>query len=180
MSLDLYVIMKNNLKKDICKISIFDSVFNTYAKDLKRYLFFKYQDMSSAEDVLQETFIKLWKNCHKVIFEKVKSYLYTVANNAFLDIKKHENVVLKHQKNFVNYNFSESPEFIMIEEEYLEKVKSVIDSLSEKQREVFLLSRMEKKKYREIAEILSISIKTVEKRMHDALIVIREKLGRKI
>ena len=171
---------KNNTTNNICKIKVFDQVFNTYANDLKRFLFFKYQDMASAEDVLQETFIKLWNNCNKVTLEKVKSYLYTLANNAFLDIKKHENVVRKYQKSFVNYNTSEDPEFLMIENEYLTKVEAILNALPPKQKEVFLLSRMEKKKYKEIAKILDISIKTVEKRMHDAFVVIKEKLGRKI
>ncbi len=169
---------KNN--SDICKTDVYNQVFKTYAKDLKRHLFFKYKDMASAEDVLQETFIKLWNNCNKVSIEKVKSYLYTVANNAFLDIKKHEKVVLQYQKGYINYNKSESPEFLLIEEEYLTKIEKAIESLPEKQKEVFLLSRIEKKKYREIAELLNVSIKTVEKRMHDALIIMRKKLNRKI
>jgi len=165
---------------DICKEPIFDKVFHTYAKDLKRFLYFKFNCMDSAEDVLQETFIKLWNNCNKVIFEKVKSYLFTIANNLFLDSKRHEVVVRNHEKNFTNYNTSESPEFLMIEEEFLIKVEKAIEGLPEKQREVFLLSRMEKKKYKEIAEKLDISIKTVEKRMHNALLIMREKLGKNI
>jgi len=159
---------------------VYDSVFNTYAKDLKRFLYFKFNDMASAEDVLQETFIKLWTNCNKVVYSKVKSYLYTLANNAFLDIKKHEKVVRKHKEGFVNYNNSESPEFLMIEEEYLITVEKMIADLPEKQRKVFLLSRIEKKKYKEIALQLEISIKTVEKRMHNALLIMRKKLGRDI
>jgi len=162
---------------DICNNRIFDGVFHKYAKDLKRHLYFKYNDMASAEDVLQETFIKLWNNCAKVTLEKVKSYLYTLANNAFLDIKKHEKVVRKHQKGFVNYNKSESPEFLMIEEEFFVKVEKVIADLPEKQRKVFLMSRMEKMKYKEIALKLDISVKAVEKRMRNALIIVREQIG---
>ena len=168
------------MQKDVCKQEVFDAVFKTYATDLKKHLYFKYRDLSEAEDIIQETFIKLWNNCKKVPFEKVKSYLYTVANNAFLDVKKHDKVVLNHQKGYVNYNKTESPEFLMIEQEYLIQVENSIAALPSKQREVFLLSRMEKKKYREIAEMLDISVKTVEKRMHDALILIKEKLGRKL
>lgn len=166
--------------ENICNTKVYDNVFNTYAKDLKRFLYFKFNDMASAEDVLQETFIKLWTNCNKIIYSKVKSYLYTLANNAFLDIKKHEKVVRKHQEGFVNYNKSESPEFLMIEEEYLITVEKIIADLPQKQREVFLLSRIEKKKYKDIALQLDISIKTVEKRMHNALLVMREKLGKNI
>lgn len=171
--------MSENLK-DICNNKVFDSVFHTYAKDLKRFLYFKFNDMTSAEDVLQETFIKLWNNCNKVVYDKVKSYLYTIANNAFLDIKKHENTVRKYQKGYVEYNTSESPEFLMIEEEYLIKVENIIAGLTEKQRAVFILSRIEKKKYKQIAEELQISVKAVEKRMHSALVIMREKLGRNI
>lgn len=163
--------------KSICNERVFDSIFKKYAKDLKRHLYYKYKDLESAEDVLQETFIKLWKNCKKVSLEKAKSYLYTLANNNFLDIKKHEKVVLNHQKGFVNYNSSESPEFLLIEKEFLLKVERVIANLPEKQREVFLMSRIEKMKYKEIAIELNISVKAIEKRMRGALITVREKIG---
>lgn len=162
---------------NICNNRVFDTVFHKYAKDLKRHLYFKYNDMASAEDVLQETFIKLWKNCTKVTLEKVKSYLYTLANNAFLDIKRHETVVRKHQKNAINYNTTESPEFLMIEKEFLVKVEQVIANLPEKQREVFIMSRIEKKTYKEIALKLDLSVKAIEKRMRNALIIVREHIG---
>jgi len=166
---------------DICKEQVFEQVFRTYAKDLKRYLYYKYKDLASAEDILQETFIKLWKNCHKVIYDKVKSYLYTIANNAFLDVKKHDKVVREHQKKMVKVQpKTQSPEFLYIEKEYLEKVENAIQSLPEKQQVVFKLSRFEDKKYREIAEILDISVKTVEKRMQLAILSIKNKIGRKV
>jgi RNA polymerase sigma-70 factor (ECF subfamily) len=65
----------------------------------------------------------------------------------------------------------------MIEEEFLDKIKRTIASLPDKEREVFKLSRFEKMKYAAIAEQLNISIKTVEKRMHNALIIIRKEIG---
>ncbi len=164
--------------KDICKDKVFEKVYFTYAKDLKRFLFLKFGDLESAEDVMQETFLKLWKNCHKVSFEKVKSYLFTLANNAFLDIKKHEKVVRKHRENNnLSHSTSESPEYLMIEEEFLEKIEQAIAGLTDKQREVFILGKIEKKKYKEIAEELGISIKAVEKRMINALANIRKQIG---
>ena len=66
----------------------------------------------------------------------------------------------------------------MIEKEFLLKIEKSISELPDKQREVFLLSRIEKKKYKEIALLLGVSIKTVEKRMHDALKVINKKIGK--
>ena len=58
--------------------------------------------------------------------------------------------------------------------EFDEKIKRAIGLLSDGQREVFLLSRIQKKTYKEIAELLGISVKAVEKRMHKALIKIRD------
>ena len=161
----------------ICHSKTFESIYHKYAKDLRRFIFFKTQDLDKAEDILQESFIKLWDNCDKVDFDKVKSYLYTVASNTFLNLVKHEKVVRKHQEGITLHQSNESPEFIMLEKEFMDKLERVINSLPEKQKEVFLLNRIEKKKYREIAEQLDISVKAVEKRMHAALLVMREKIG---
>ena len=59
----------------------------------------------------------------------------------------------------------------------MEKLENTISALPEKQREVFLLNRIEKKKYKEIALHLDISVKAVEKRMHQALLVMRKEIG---
>ena len=162
---------------NICNDLVFEKLFNKYAKDLRRFLFFKTKDVDLAEDILQDAFIKLWDNCATVNFDKSKSFLFTVANNLFLNIKKHEKVVAEHQKTTIKSSNQESPEFVMLEKEFLEKIEKAIADLPEKQKEVFLLSRIEKKKYREIAEILGISVKAVEKRMHLALIKMKDKIG---
>ena len=162
--------------KNICSEKVFENIFNTYAKDLKRFLYFKTQDMDLAEDIMQDAFVKLWDNCEKVSYDKAKSFLFTVAKNLFFNIKKHEKVILKHHNQSIRSSECETPEYIMIEKEFLIKIENVIASLPEKQKEVFLLSRIEKKKYKEIAEMLGISVKAVEKRMHFALLVMREKI----
>ena len=71
----------------------------------------------------------------------------------------------------------ESPEFIALEKEYMEKLKAAIASLPERQREVFLLSRIDKKTYKEIAELSGVSVKAIEKLMHKALGTLRKTLG---
>ncbi len=169
--------MKKN-KPNICEEEIFGKIFSDYAQDIKRFLFFKTQDTQLTEDLLQDTFNKLWNNCHNVTFSKVKSYLFTVANNLFLNHVKHLKVVHNHQKNVSEKITHQSPEYLMIEQEYLVKIEQAIANLPEKQREVFLLSRIEKKKYKEIAVLLGVSIKTVEKRMHDALLELRKTIGK--
>jgi RNA polymerase sigma-70 factor (ECF subfamily) len=161
----------------ICETKTFETVYKQYSKDLRRFIFFKTQDLDKAEDILQETFIKLWDNCGKVKYDSVKSYLYTIATNTFLNMIKHDKVVKKHQDALPRRSTNESPEFIMLENEFMDKLQRTIDSLPEKQKEVFLLNRIEKKKYKEIAEQLGVSVKAVEKRMHLALVVMREQIG---
>lgn len=168
--------MIKDLKK-ICQPETFEDVFKMYAKDLKRFIFFKTKDIDTAEDILQDTFIKLWDNCDNVNYSSVKSYLYSVATNLFLNKVKHEKVVKKYQEGIQKKSTSESPEYILLEKEFLVKIESTIADLPEKQREVFLLSRIEKKKYAEISIMLNISVKAVEKRMHSALKTMREKIG---
>lgn len=162
---------------NICDSKIFEMLYRRHSKAIRRFIFFKVQDIDKAEDILQETFIKLWDNCSKVNYEKAQSYLFTVANNIFLNIIKHEKVVQKYQQSISSHQTNESPEFIMLEKEFMDKLQRTIDSLPEKQKEVFLLNRIEKKKYKEIAEQLDISVKAVEKRMHSALLVLREHIG---
>jgi RNA polymerase sigma-70 factor (ECF subfamily) len=163
--------------RNICHSKTFEFIYNTYAKDIRRFLFFKTQDTASAEDILQDTFVKLWDNCSKVDYDKVKSYIYTIANNMFLNEKKHEKVVRTYSKNHGKFDTNESPEFIMLEKEFMDKLEKTIAALPDKQREVFLLNRIEKKKYKEISEKLSISVKAVEKRMHMALLTMRKEIG---
>ena len=162
---------------NVCESKVFEAIYNTYAKDIRRFLFYKTQDVDKAEDILQEVFIKLWENCSKVDYHKVKSYVYSIANNMFLNEKKHEKVVLNFNNNNGKFDTNESPEYILLEKEFMEKLENTISALPEKQREVFLLNRIEKKKYKEIALLLDISVKAVEKRMHQALVVMRKEIG---
>ena len=163
--------------QNICDSKFFEALYNTYAKEIRRFLFYKTQDIDKSEDILQDVFIKLWENCNKVDSNKVKSYVYRIATNMFLNEKKHENVVLKYNNNNGKFDTNESPEYILLEKEFMEKLENTISALPEKQREVFLLNRIEKKKYKEIALLLDISVKAVEKRMHQALVVMRKEIG---
>lgn len=162
------------LKNNVCEQKVFEQVFNTYSKTLRNFIFFKCGNQDQSDDLVQDAFVKLWNNCSKVPFEKAKSFLYTVANNSFLNEVAHQKVKLKHQKALVNDVDHENPEFKYREKEFQEELNRAIANLSEKQREVFLLNRIEKKKYREIAEMLDISVKAVEKRMHAALLSLRK------
>ena len=163
--------------KSVCEKKNYEVIFDNHFESMRNYMYYKCGDLQQAEDIVQDSFIKLWKNCAKVIFEKAKSYLYTIANNAFLNEVAHKKVVLQYEKGYSRSSDNQDPEFLLEEKEFMHKLQSVINSLPEKQREVFLLSRVEKKKYVEIAEITGISVKGVEKRMSQALIILRKKIG---
>jgi RNA polymerase sigma-70 factor (ECF subfamily) len=166
------------MEKDLCNKNEFERIFNQYGQDVRRFLLFKSGNIDTADDILQEVFLKLWQNCDNVNYEKVKSYLFTIANNMFLNMIKHNKVVLNYEKAYTGSQTNrQSPEYLMIEDEFYQKIQNNIASLPEKQRVVFLMNRMESKKYKEIAEELQISVKAVEKRMHLALKALRVQIG---
>jgi len=165
-------------EKSVCESKNFEILFNTNAETLRNFIYYKCGSQQQAEDIVQEAFIKLWKNCAKVIFTKAKSFLYTVANNTFLNEVAHEKVVLKHKQLTTGKVSNETPEFILREKEFQEKLERTIAKLPEGQREVFLLNRIDKKTYKEIAGIIGLSVKAVEKRMHKALVTLRKEIGK--
>lgn len=171
--------MLENKTSSVCKESLYEGLFKKNAKALRNYLYAKFGDMVLAEDLLQEAFVKLWENCKKVTPEKAKSYVYTVATNLGISQKRHEQIKFKHQ-DLILKQYSgmtnENPEFLMLEEEFKLKFKNIIASLPERQREVFLLSRVEKKTYKEIAELSEVSVKAIEKLMHKALLKVKASL----
>ena len=167
----------NETKNNVCEEKTFEKVFANHAQSLRNFIYFKCGDTAQADDLVQDAFVKLWNNCAKVPFQKAKSYLYTLANNAFLNEVAHQKVKLKYKPHASKGITNESPEFILREKEFKKELEAAIAKLSEKQREVFLLNRIEKKKYREIAELLEISVKAVEKRMHGALVSLRNDIN---
>lgn len=127
--------------------------------------------------MVQEAYIKLWNNCKTIPFANALFFLKRVANNAFLNVVKHKKIVLQHEQTKKSEIDVESPEYLLEEKEFMQKLENAIAGLSEKQREVFLLNRIDKKTYAEIAVFLDISKKAVEKRMHNALKVLRKEIG---
>ncbi|RZJ67105.1 MAG: sigma-70 family RNA polymerase sigma factor [Flavobacterium sp.] len=161
----------------VCEESLFASLFKKHVKVLRNYLLYKFGDSEKANDVAQDAFIKLWENCADVPEEKAKSYLYTVANNVSLNKIAHQKVVLNYaQTANIRSQTPESPEYLLEEEEFKTKLQNAIANLSEAQRTAFLMNRIDGKKYHEIAEILDISVKAVEKRISGALVSLRKEI----
>ncbi|AIY11877.1 RNA polymerase sigma factor [Cellulophaga baltica] len=165
----------NTPKQNVCEEQIYNELFKTNSKTVFNYLYYKYGNEEKAYDVVQEAFIKLWENCKKVAPEKAKSFVYTVANNLYLNILKAEKVRFKHAKETLDVTH-ESPEFLLEEKQFKLKLEQALSDLPENQRSTFLLNRIDGKKYKEIAELEGVSVKAIEKRMHLALKSLREKI----
>ena len=166
--------MSNDLRDNICDDHLFSSLFEKYSKSLHDFLYYKFGEAYSPKDHVQDAFIKLWENCDKVTPSKAKSFLFTVANNLTLNATAHKKVVLKYQQQKPKHYTNETPEFVMESDEYMQKLQTALSKLSEAQRTTFMLNRIEGKKHREIAELLGISQKAVEKRIYSALKKLRE------
>ena len=168
--------MAKSIFENICEERLFASLFNKYSKSLHDFLYYKYGNHLHPEDKVQEAFIKLWDNCSKVSVDKAKSFLFTVASNSVLNDIKHNKVVLNYQKIKPKTHTNETPEFIMEENEYMKKYQKALSNLTDGQREAFLLNRVEGKKHKEIATMLNISVKGVEKRLYGALKSLRKEI----
>lgn len=169
--------MTSNREDNICKENVFNELFRTFSKDLHDFLYYKFGAENNPKDLVQEAFLKLWNNCHKVPLEKARSFLFTVANNQMLNELSKKKTVLNYAREKPKSHTSESPEYVMEENEYMSKLQAAIESLSEEQRVTFLLNRVEGKKHQEIAEMLGISRKAVEKRVYAALDKLRKQVG---
>lgn len=169
--------MPKKLHDNICDEFRFNALFKKHSKDLYNFLYYKFGDHLNPKDKTQDAFIKLWENCKKVSPEKAKSYLFTIANNLMLNEAKHYKIVLKHQKLKPKHHTNESPEFVLEEKQYLEKLQIALSKLTDAQRTAFMMNRVEGKKHKEIADLLGISRKAVEKRIYGALKKLREDIN---
>jgi len=162
------------MSDNICQEQVFQSIFMTQAEGLRNFMYYKTGNLQQAEDLMQDAFGKLWENCAKVMVAKAKSFLFTIANNLFLNQVAHKKVVLKFESQGHSQQTNINPQFLLEEQEFKQRLEAAISALPEGQRVVFLMNRIDKKKYREIAAELEISVKAVEKRMHQALKTLRK------
>lgn len=160
--------------KSVCDRTYFSMLFDTHAETLRNFLYYRCRDMEQAEDLTQEAFLKLWKNCKKVLYEKARGFLFAVAKNAFYNQVAHHKVVLEYTKLPHSGKDPETPHYKLEEQEFMARLQRAINELPDGQREVFLMNRIDKISYKEISGMLGISETAVEKRMQKALIKMRK------
>jgi RNA polymerase sigma-70 factor, ECF subfamily len=157
----------------------FEQVFKTHFKNLHAYAFTILKDEAEAEEMVQNVFFKLWeRNESLTITGTITAYLYRAVHNESLNFLKHEKVKSKHKMHVAYTMKSETDNASrkVLSRELEFKLREALNELPEQCRTVFQLSRFEEMKYREIAEQLDISVKTVENQMGKALRILRQKL----
>lgn len=156
----------------------FKKLFNTYFDVVQNYIYYRSGNSDLATDIAQETFLRIWEKQLIIEDKKTKALLFKIAGDMFISSYRKEKTVLEFKLNTKPELNDQSPEDKMQFKELKRNYEQALAKLPEKQRIVFLMSRMDQMKYHEIADALGLSVKAVEKRMKHALdylkLVIRE------
>lgn len=160
----------------------FESLFFEYFYDLTAYATQITESSSRAKDIVQEVFYRLWKRRERWnIQTSIKAYLFQSVHNEALnqiDKKKHrqdtrEKFAIQIGEQYVA-NFERNKNHC----ELIEQIWAVVSDLPDRRRSVFVLHRKHGLSYKEIAQVLDITRKTVENHMGLALDDIRKKIHR--
>lgn len=158
----------------------FIEIFHLMYGSVKNYVYFKTGDMEMAEDIAQDTFMKVWEKKESIRDETIKSLLYTIAGNLCKNRFEHQQVVFDFTQKYQANENPASPEFELEFKEFSNKLEKAIGDLPEKNRVVFLMNRIEGLTYNEIANNLGLSVKAIEKRMKNALDDLKKAIEYKI
>lgn len=156
----------------------FDTVFRSHYAHLVGMAESVLRERALAEEVAQEVMLELWRRRESLQVEQTfRAYLLRATRNRALNQVRHQRVVEREAAiSAIDPPSAPSAEDEMIGTELERAVRSAVDALPERCREVFQLSRDQGLKYAEIAVALEISVKTVEKRMGQALAELRDRL----
>lgn len=168
--------MPKPLHNNVCDKKCFSLLYEKYAQGLSNFLYYKYGSAFNPSDKVQDAFIKLWENCAKVTPEKAKSFLYTVANNLMLNAAKHQKVVFKYQEIKPKDYTDELPEFVLRKKEFLQRYENALSNLKKEERVAFMLSKIDGKTHKEVAEILGVTKKVAEHRIYSAFNKLKSQL----
>lgn len=136
------------------------------------------KDHEMAEETVQDMFVRIWEKRSTLNIEtSVQHYFFRSIRNQCLNQIQHQKIRKQYASMVLESSYQEiDPEQHYIEVDLIKRIEKSIDSLPAKRQEIFRLSREQGLKYKEIAEELNISIKTVEAQMGLALKHLRDDL----
>ncbi|MCH4183020.1 MAG: RNA polymerase sigma-70 factor [Prevotella sp.] len=158
----------------------FEILFKKHYEPLCNFVFGMVKDYDASEDIIQDLFVKFWKKRNDLPDDiPIKAYLYRAARNMALNQIKHSSI----KKDFNLFNrvkISDAEQNIGNPAEASELQKMIAQAVNElpaERKKIFLMSREDGLKYKEIAQELNISVKTVENQMGKALSTLRTELS---
>lgn len=175
--------MENNFDSlgDQASVKAFEYVFKSHYTKLTIFANKFLNDIDIAEEIVSDALTCLWEKRSTITFSSsVTGYLYKMVQNRCMNHLKHQRVENEYVNYLIRNNLLEElPEHDCDpyqEKELTQQIRQAVDALPERCREVFLLSRFEYLKNREIAERLNISQNTVERQITIALEKLRKNL----
>ena len=158
----------------------FRQIFDALFSNLTKFSFSFVHSKEAATEIVDELFVQLWiKRADIMKINDLRVYLYTATKNASLNYisKKAKQIEVEPYENLiVQMTDLVSPEQIMITKEMLQKIKEAVDSLPPRCKLIFKFVREDGLSYSEVAEILGLSVKTIDAQMVIAVARIRGKL----
>lgn len=150
--------------------SLLDALAKRYYGPLAAFFRKRTRNTAVVPDLVQQVFLRLAQHGELGAIENTDGYIFQTASNALKDHFRHETVRERFLRSKVHSEDSDfSPERVLEGQERLTQVVAVIRSLPERTRDVFVLRVFEGLKYQEIAELLRVSTRAVEKHMATAM-----------
>ncbi|MEC5146317.1 RNA polymerase sigma-70 factor [Chitinophaga sp. 212800010-3] len=162
------------------QLAVFEKLFHVYHDKLHRYAFTILKDSEAASDIVQLVFKKLWEKRNDVVMEEaIAGYLYKTTYSLCLNDIRNNKIRQQHSRlaTIHTTKTDDNARDKVIAGELTRRIQEVLDDLPPQCRAVFIKSRMDGKKYAEIAKDLDISVKTVEAQISKALKIFKARLS---
>ena len=156
----------------------YEKVFRDCYRPMTAYAFRFLGNLSESESIVQDVFLRLWQKRREIIItSSLQHYLFKSVKNHCINFLEHERIKTRYQSIVIQNEADRSDyhEFFP-EPDLMKRINAAIEALPPKRQEIFRLAREEGLKYREIADRLELSVKTVETQMTLALKQLRTSL----
>ena len=162
--------------KDLVKMALvgdqvaFEYLFNRYSEAIRRLFLQRYASVEDTDDLLQETFIKVYVNLHRYSPDYTfGQWVYTIARNTHIDFeRKRQDDISLYEKFSAPAALTPSPEDNLISLQQRSQIEHYIECLPEQYRRLFKMRFLEDYSYEEIAEKLHLPMGTVKTQIHPA------------